>query len=162
MSVTNETAVPELNVTENSPPKRKGGGVSIMAMTKKKKKVEPTVPKQPLRVDGYAFHDNIIGIVHRKNDDEDAFNGTLRNKILQEELHEKHIHAFVTLRDRASGKDDLPLIGEDNFNKIMFLNINTETFSNVNEAHQHVIDKVNTIHNVSQVCQNILVVIYLI
>ena len=119
-----------------------------MAINKKKQKPQPTIPKQPLSVEGYAFHDNIIGIVHRKNDGEDAFNGTLRNKVLHEEFHDKDIHAFANIRDKSSGRNDLPLVGADKYNKIIFLNINTETFANATEAHEHVIDKVKTIHNV--------------
>ena len=139
-----------ITLISTTPPKRKGGGIQIMSVNKKTKKNEPVIPKQPLRVEGYAFHDNIIGIVHRKNDGEDAFNGTLRNKVLQEQFHDKDIHAFANIRDKSSGKSDLPLVGEDKFNKIIFLNINTEDFSTAAEAHEHVIDKVTTIHNVSE------------
>ena len=64
-------------------------------------------------------------------------------------MHDKDVHAYVTLRDKQSGKDDLPLIGADKYNKIMFLNINTETYSNESEAHEHVIEKVDRIFNVS-------------
>ena len=151
-STAEDPVIPDIPSVMNTPSKRKGTVVSIMAVNKKKSKFEPTIPKQPLRVEGYAFHDNIIGITHRKNDGEDAFNGTIRQKILHEEFHEKNIHAFVTLRDTASGKDDLPLQGENKYNKIMFLNINTEVYENANDAHQHVLDKVTTVHDVSIIC----------
>ena len=140
-------AILEIVPVSEPPTKRKGGGLNIMTPTKKKKRGEANVPKQPLRVEGYAFHDNIIGIRHCKNDDEDAFNGTLRNKIMEEAFHTRNIHAFVTLRDIKSCKEDLPLQGEDGYNKIMFLNINTDVFKNLEQAHKHVIDKVQTIHD---------------
>ena len=66
------------------------------------------IPKEPTLVLVYAFHDNIIGIVHQQTNGQDACNGLLRREVQHGNLLDYGIHAYASFRDYTSRKDDFP------------------------------------------------------
>lgn len=117
---------------------------------------------EPLRVEGYAFHNNMIGIVHLKSHNTDAYNGYIFQKLRRGKLHDNHIGAFARLRDKESGKKDLPLYSTDGSPRIMFFTIDTKAFSDVYQAHNVVIDELSVFHDVSTKCLSQILLLYYI
>ena len=58
----------------NSPKKRRGINVHINGQTQAKAAKSKNSRSTTMKVEGYAFHDDIVGVTHRRSDDEEAFN----------------------------------------------------------------------------------------
>ena len=102
-----------------------------------------------LKVEGYAFHDDIIGVAHLKHNGEEAFNLTLRNMIYNRELEDEGFSSYVILWDKSSGKKDLALLGDDQYPKYLFLSINVHHFSTTEEAAPVVVEQCEKLRSVS-------------
>lgn len=122
--------------SSSTPPKRKPDNMNVKNSSAKKGR-----QNVQLLVEGYAFHDNIVGIAHRKNTGEEAFNLTLRNMIIDKELEEDGFSAYVTLRDKSTGTSDEALTGTNGYPQYLFLSINNHQFSNTSEAASAVIEQ---------------------
>jgi hypothetical protein len=134
----------------NSPPKRTGGKIHAATGSKKKQNRNGNeASKITLKVEGYAFQDDIIGVTHVRSDGEDAFNLTLRNMILSDSLDDKGFSSYVTLRDKNSGKNDDHLFGSDGYPRYMFMSINVHKFNDVQEASAPVLEQCQHLHDVS-------------
>ena len=123
--------------------------MNVMTINRKKKKKSPQGTKTTMRIQGYAFEDDIIGLTHVRSDGEDAFNLTLRNMVLEDQLREHGIVAYVTLRDQSSGKLDDHLRGTDGYPKYMFLSIGKHQFDNATDAAPVIEKMCNTLYDVS-------------
>jgi len=138
-----------LSATISTPTKRKTPNISVMnVVSKKNKKENQQVQGIKLLLEGYAFHDDIIGVAHRKNNGEEAFNLTLRNMIFHKELEDEGFSVYATLRDASSGKLDEPLRGRDGYVKYLFLSINVHHFINTTDAHDAVITQCEKLYSV--------------
>jgi hypothetical protein len=132
------------------PSKRIGAKIHAGTRNKKIKNTNGnTASKITMKVEGYAFQDDIIGVTHVRSDGEDAFNLTLRNMILSDSLEDKGFSSYITLRDKSSGKNDDHLCGSDGYPRYMFMSINVHNFNNINEASNHVLKQCEHLHNVS-------------
>jgi len=141
----------ENSTTTNAklPKKRNGVQMNVMGSPRKKKgNKSNNSTHTTLRVEGYGFEDDIIGVSHVRSDGEDAFNMTLRNMVVQDDLREKGFSAYVTLRDKLSGKDDDHLRGADGFPRYLFMSINMHKFENTTDAAEAVIEQCEKLHNV--------------
>jgi hypothetical protein len=58
--------------------------------------------------------------------------------ILADELKDKGFTAFVSLRDKTSGKNDGPLRGADGYPRYMFMCINIHEFDSIKTADKPV------------------------
>ena len=123
----------------------------MSASRKKKTNNSKNGVNTTLRVEGYAFEDDVIGVAHVRSDGEDAFNMNLRNMVVQDDLREKGFSAYVTLRDKLSGKDDAHLRGADGFPKYLFMSINMHKFDSATAAADAVIDQCKKLHKVHNV-----------
>ena len=63
--------------TDKLPVKRVGGRIHSAKRNKTQKKFGQKDSRITLKVEGYAFEDDIIGVTHVRSDGEDAFNHTL-------------------------------------------------------------------------------------
>ena len=125
----------EAPIPRKMPVKREGAAINIMGARRNKKNNNgKNRTNITLRVEGYAFEENVIGVAHVRSDGEDAFNMTLRNLIAQEEIRDSGFSMYVTLRDKESGKEDEHLRGKDGYPKYLFMSINMHKFSTVDEA----------------------------
>ena len=126
----------ETNATPTSlARKRNGRSTNMMSSARsKKKKKSPMAADAAMQVEGTAFRDDIIGIRHLRSDGEDAFNLTLKNMVVNDELTDKGFSAFVTLRDVTSGKNDEPLRGAEGYPQSMFLSMDRHSFENAKDA----------------------------
>ena len=111
-----------------------------------------------LLVEGYAFHDDIIGVAHRKDDGGEAFNLVLRNMLFNKELEDDGFSAYVALHNKSSGKDDKLLTNKDGYPKFLFLSINVHHFNSVHEAKNAVLEQCQKLQTVrtavaSQFCR---------
>lgn len=149
-STENNKENPDKDEVSSMPAKRKMDSINIMN-TLPKKKIMGKKHGQPLRllVEGYAFHDDIIGVAHRRNDGEEAFNIVLRNMVFNKELEEEGFSAYVALRDKSSGKEDKLLTNDDGYPKFLFMSINAHHFNNINEANKAVIEQCQKLQAVS-------------
>lgn len=139
-----------LDSPRRSPRKRTGAAINVMAgSTGRKKSRSKDGVNTTMRVEGYAFQDGIVGNVHIRSDGEDAYNLNLRNMIRAGDLKQKGFHVIVTLRDKASGKDDYHLRGADGYPRYMFLDISRPEFADNNEAAAAVEDQCRKLHDVS-------------
>ena len=86
----------EVPTPSNSPKKQTGVHVDAMGSTIIKKTKPPNLSSTTMKVEGYAFHDDIVGVTHRRSDEEDAFNLRLRRMVLQKTLKDKGFGAYVT------------------------------------------------------------------
>ena len=135
--------------TNKPPPKCKGGKIHAATRNKKKQNGNANAAsKITMKVEGYAFKDDIIGVTHVRSDGDDAFNLTLRNMILSDSLEEQGFSSYVTLRDITSGKCDHHLCGSDGYPRYMFMSINVHKFNNAEEASGPVLEQCQHIHNV--------------
>ena len=131
------------------PTKRKTPNINVMNIGTKKDRKEKQQPQGiKLLVEGYAFHDDIIGVAHRKSNGEEAFNLTLRNMIFNKELEDVGFSVYAALRDTNKGKLDEPLKGSDGYIKYLFLSINIHHFVNTTEAHSAVVTQCEKLHSV--------------
>ena len=113
-----------------------------------KKRNSPRTKPTSLLVQGYAFHENIIGVAHRKTNGEEAFNLTLRNMIYNHELDAEGFTSYVALRDKSSGHEDKQLLGEDGYPKYLFLSINVHNFDSVEVANEPVLQQCRNMQKV--------------
>ena len=90
-------------------------------------------------LEGYAFCDDIIGVTHSVNTEDEETNIKLQHLILREQLKHVGFSEFVTFRDTTSGKADKPLRNDKNLERILLLSINVHHFSNAEEAHRAVL-----------------------
>jgi hypothetical protein len=136
----NKHAGTDANAT--MPAKRNASSINIMNISPKKK-AAISRNKDPvhLLVEGYAFHDDIIGVAHRKDDGGEAFNLVLRNMLFNKELEDDGFSAYVALRDKSSGKEDKLLTNKDGYPKFLFLSINVHHFNSANEAKDAVLQQ---------------------
>ena len=155
--------VPKGNVSESSnsdnekenntqsvmKPPHKRVGAKIHTPLNRKKKRNGREGGITLKVEGYAFQDDIIGVTHIRSDGEDAFNMRLRNMIYSDSLEGVGFTSCVTLRDKNSGKEDEPLVGVDGYPRNMFMCINIHTFKDVEEASEPVLEQCQHLHDVS-------------
>ena len=158
---TNDTTAMETNNTEKEtlqtqhstvahmPEKRQTPNINIMNTGPRKKINSPRTTRMSLKVEGYAFHDDIIGVAHLKQNGEEAFNLTLRNMIYNRELEDEGFSSYVSLRDKSSGKKDLALLGNDGYPKYLFLSINIHHFCTTEEAAPLVKEQCEKLHSVS-------------
>ena len=135
--------------TKKLPVKRVGARIHSAKCNKNQKKIGQKDSKITLKVEGYAFQDDIIGVTHVRSDGEDAFNHTLRNMILDGTLENNGFSSYVTLRDKNSGKMDDHLYGADGYPRYMFMSINVHSFGNVEEASEPVLQQCQKLHEVS-------------
>ena len=131
-----------------TPQKQETPNINIMNTSRKKSKNSPLSGPVTLVVEGYAFHDDIIGVSHRKSNGDEAFNLTLRNMIFNKELENEGFSSYVSLRDKSSGKEDLALNGEDGYPRYLFLSINVHHYVNAAEANEHVLEQCRNLHTV--------------
>ena len=134
------------------PQKRKTPNINIMNTATKKTRDSPKSTRMSMKVEGYAFHDDIIGVAHLKNNGEEAFNLTLRNMIHAGELEDEGFSSYVSIRDKSSGKQDLSLLGDDGYPKYLFLSINIHNYSNAEEARPAVLQQCQKLQTVSGIC----------
>jgi hypothetical protein len=147
----------------SGPPKRKTENINMMNSIKKKGKNEVSrISQVRLLVEGYAFHDDIIGVAHKKTTGEEAFNLTLRNMIIDKEMEEDGFNSYVTLRDKSSGILDEPLTGTNGYCKYLFLSINVHHFSNAAEASNAVIQQCQKLQTVRIFTKNELSCIFFV
>ena len=144
---TQHSAIPRM------PEKHQTPNINIMNTGQKKNKNLPRTTRMSLKVEGYAFHDDIVGVAHLKQNGEEAFNLTLRNMIYARELEDEGFSSYVSLRDKSSGKKDLALLGDDQYPKYLFLSINVHHFSSIEEAAPVVMEQCEKLHSVSVTCQ---------
>ena len=137
--------------------KRNGRSSNLMSSARnKRKKKSPTASGAAMRVEGYAFKDDIIGVRHLKADGEDAFNLTLKNMVVNDELTDQGFSAFVTLRDIDSGKNDEPLRGTDGYPQFMFLSMDRFHFGTAEDAQPAVEEQCKMLRKIaSDPVQNI-------
>ena len=124
-----------------TPHKQHSPNINIMNTSRKKGRGLPGTGPITLLVEGYAFHDDIIGVAHRKSNGDEAFNLTLCNMIFNRELEDEGFSSYVTLRDKSSGQQDLALNGEDGYPRYLFLSINVHHYVNATEANEHVLQQ---------------------
>ena len=136
-------------MTKKKPAKRNAVNMNLMTTNSRKKNRSPNGTKTTMRIQGYAFEDDIIGLTHVRSDEEDAFNLTLRSMVLNNELKEHGIFGYVTLRDPSSGKHDDHLRGADGYPKYMFLSMGKHQFKNAKEAIPLVKEQCNILYDVS-------------
>ena len=137
------------NISNKLPVKRVGGRIHSAKRNKNQRKIGQKDSKITLKVEGYAFQDDIIGVTHVRSDGEDAFNHTLRNMVLDGTLENNGFSSYVTLRDKNSGKMDDHLYGADGYPRYMFMSINVHSFANVEEASEPVLQQCQKLHEVS-------------
>jgi hypothetical protein len=134
---------------EKFPVKRKAPSINFLYGRKKKNSDNSkSGNKGPLRVEGYAFHDDIIGVAHVKPNGEDAFNLTIRNMILADDLKDNGFSAFVSLRDKTSGKNNSPLRGADGYVRYLFMCINVHEFGDAKSAASAVAEQCANLRDV--------------
>lgn len=92
-------------------------------------------------LEGYAFQDNIIGIVFRHDDGLEAPDLKLRQMIYREQLESSGFSAYVSLGDKTSGEADEPLLTKYGSHQYMFLSIRVHEFDSTTEAHSAVLDQ---------------------
>ena len=114
----------------------------------RKKKKSPMSTNSAMRVEGYAFKDDVIGVRHLRPDGNDGFNLTLREMVVQGDIKDQGFDAFVTLRDPASGKDDDHLRGTDGYPQFMFISMANHTFQDAAEAANPVDKQCKILHEV--------------
>lgn len=107
-------------------------------MTNKSITPSTKIPIQ-LELEGYAFCDNIIGVTHSVNTEDEETNVKLQNLIFRKQLEDIGFCAFVTFRDIASGKADTPLINDKGCERFLFLSMNIHHFADAQEAHKAVL-----------------------
>ena len=107
-----------------------------------------------IKLEGYAFEDNIIGVALRRNNGAGYFDIPLREMILRQQLETFGFSTFVTLRDINSGMDDEPFKEHDGSCRYLFLSIGTHNFSTAAEAHSAVITQCEKLFSVSVALQN--------
>ena len=134
---------------KRGPQKRTGGKINSGMRDRKKNAKGNQSPRVTLKIEGYAFEDDIIGVTHVRSDGEDAFNLTLRNMILSDALEEKGFSSFVTLRDKQSGKDDDHICGADGYPRYMFMSLNVHHFNDAKDAVAGVMQQCQNLHDVS-------------
>ena len=133
--------------SKKTPPKWQG--VRIHNGDKGKKKVaEEKANKISLHVEGYAFHDDIIGITHVRPDGEDVYNLSLCNKIIDNTPEDQGFSSFCMLRDKTSGKDDDYLSGVDGYPKYIFMSIGIHKFDDAKEASSAVLEQCKNLQEV--------------
>lgn len=139
--------------SESKKPPAKRRGVRIHTGGKAKKKVpEGKANKISLHVEGYAFHDDIIGVTHVRPDGEDAYNLSLRNKIIDNTLEDRGFSSFCMLRDKTSGKDDDYLSGADGYPKYIFMSIGIHKFNDAKDASSAVLEQCKNLQEVNVNC----------
>ena len=133
------TQYPSMFGTSSGPSPKRNPPNPLLLTSKKQREDSREVDRIKLLVEGYAFHDDIVGVAHRKSTDEDAFNLPLRNMIYGRELEEDGFSYFAALRDLSSGKEDEPLKNDSGYHQYLFLSVNVHHFADVTEAHNAVI-----------------------
>ena len=134
--------------SKTMPPKRRGVRIHDGGKTKRKT-MEGKTNKISLHVEGYAFHDDIIGVTHLRPDGEDAYNLSLRNKIIDNTLEDRGFSSFCMLRDKSSGKDDDYLQGTDGYPKYIFMSIGIHKFATAKEASSAVLEQCKQLQEVN-------------
>ena len=118
-----------------TPAKRNMHSLNIMNTSSNKRVVtSKNTDEVRMLVQGYAFEDHIVGVAHRQNNGEEAFNIVLRNMVFNKELENEGFSAYVGLRDKTSGKEDRVLTNDDGYPKFLFMSINVHHFDNIQEA----------------------------
>ena len=141
--------------TENMkiPAKRNMSSVNIMNLSpRKKSNARKQVLPVEMLVEGYAFFDDIIGVAHRRNNGEEAYNLVLRNMVFNKELEQDGFSAYVAIRDKTSGKEDKLLTTEEGYPKFLFLSINVHHFQDVKQAHIPVLQQCQKLRTVRTYC----------
>ena len=134
---------------KKGPTKRVAGRIHVGRRTKKQTKQGQRDSRMTMKVEGYAFRDDIIGVRHLRSDREDAFNYTLRNMILENTLADKGFTYFATLRDKNSGKDDDHLYGSDGYPCYIFMCLGVHAFADAKEAAPAVLEQCRLLREVS-------------
>ena len=147
----NQLPTPSLN---KGPKKRVAGRIHVGRRTKKQSKQGQRDSRMTMKVEGYAFKDDIIGVRHLRSDREDGFNYTLRNMVLENTLADKGFTYFATLRDKNSGKDDDHLYGKDGYPCYMFMCLGVHAFADAKEAAPAVLEQCRLLREVSTSCSN--------
>ena len=96
-SALEETMKTQHSAVARMPEKHQTPNINIMNTGQKKSRSLPRPTRMSLKVEGYAFHDDIIGVAHLKHNGEEAFNLTLRNMIYNRELEDEGFSSYVLL-----------------------------------------------------------------
>ena len=107
-----------------------------------------------VKLEGYAFEDNIIGVTLHRSNGKEIFDLPLREMILRRQLESYGFSTFVTLRDVSSGTDDEPFKNHDGSFTYLFLSIGKHSFSTAAEAHSAVVMQCEKLFSVSVAPQN--------
>ena len=89
-------------------------------------------------VEGYAFHDDIIGVTHRRSNGNEAYNLILRNMVFDNELEDDGFSAYMAMQDISSGKNDQILLDDKGYPRFVFMSINTHHFNTAFEGREAV------------------------
>ena len=100
-------------------------------------------------VEGYAFHDDIIGVTHRRSDGNEAYNLILCNMVFDNELEDDGFSAYMAMRDISSGKDDQTLLDNKGYPRFVFMSINAHHFNTAFEGRAAVKEQCEKLRAVS-------------
>jgi hypothetical protein len=130
--------------------KRNTDSINLMNNLPKKKQMTNQSNK-PMRmvVEGYAFHDDIIGVTHRRSDGNEAYNLILRNMVFNNELQDDGFSAYMAMRDISSGKDDQILVDNKGYPRFVFMSINVHHFNTAFEGRTAVKNQCEKLRAVS-------------
>ena len=119
--------------------KRNTNSINFMNNSPKKRPSTSYNGEPPrMLVEGYAFHDDIIGVTHRRNDGNEAYNLVLRNMVFDKELEEEGFSAYMAMRDKSSGKNDTILLDNKGYPRFIFMSINVHHFNTAFEGREAV------------------------
>lgn len=99
-------------------------------------------------IEGYAFHNNIIGVLLRRGDGKQTPDLVLRSMVRFGEIQSSSLSEFARLRDTTSGEEDKTLPADDGSPAHMFLSINVHQFDSAEQAHSAVLQLCEELYSV--------------